>query len=985
MDARMDKSMEDVSNDGDHGATSPSGTEGPPEPPSSSRSPRENGTASTASPGRAPLDVGKLAAVIDEIEADMVDDDDASDDDPDDDDVPSDDERFERDSVTTRSRRDEEEDERDEDDEVDDDDDEEPRLTSSTTRIHGLVPSPSHRNLHGEDDPRAHAAVLARWQADDVDAYDAQSDAGFDVLAVARDEEDSFIASELVHADRGVCGGGVEDGEGDRDGRRVGWWQPKVGEERADDARVWREDLGMVPKEEDDPEDGDVRDPEDEAAAPDGPRDSARDFANAAGDGDGDASDASSTGWITDRTKDGPKRRSNRGGQRQPPPKTLAPAGAFDAVSGWNADFAVVDVVVHAVTNGDGTAAHVVTTSNGNAASFGVGEANEPPLADFAFDKSPSLSVNGGGATGGGSDRGERRGDGTATPASECADGPALGWGGSEFGGSATPRSDRGDEMMRKGEEIYEENGEEEAISASRAAALNGAADALRAWADSNADRTVPPGVSGEDGDETAGSDVESEAEEVSVEVKRRESIDASIWADGNLSDEREDDFASDRVEELGDDGVKEDEDDDEDDPDETFVTFNLPIVHRLHRTGFEEEKDFPVRMGDVVAGRYELTEYLGSAAFSKAVQAVDLDTGDVVCLKIVKNNKDYFDQSLDEIKLLRYINDEDPDDAKNILRMYDYFYHREHLFIVTELLRANLYEFQRYNLESGEEPYFTLSALKKISRQLLTSLEYLHSLDLIHCDLKPENILIKSYSRCEVKVIDFGSSCYVTDHLSSYVQSRSYRAPEVILGAPYDTKVDMWSLGCILAELYSGEVLLHNDSLASLLARCVGIFGPFDPRLLRRGRYSANYFTKSGLVYERCEKTETLRLMRPKKTTLARRLGLDPEVDEAECGSDGFVGFLLALLAVNPDERLTATQALTHPWLAEEERREEEDEKEDEKREGAAAAEEGDAAADGETKADEDGGVSPDLMPTEANIEEEEEEAVPRMVEAQL
>ena len=56
------------------------------------------------------------------------------------------------------------------------------------------------------------------------------------------------------------------------------------------------------------------------------------------------------------------------------------------------------------------------------------------------------------------------------------------------------------------------------------------------------------------------------------------------------------------------------------------------------------------------------------------------------------------------------------------------------------------------------------------------------------------------------------------------------------------------------------------------------------------------------------------LRLMRPKKTTLARRLGFDPEVDEAECGSDGFVGFLLALLAVNPDERLTATQALTHP-----------------------------------------------------------------------
>lgn len=63
---------------------------------------------------------------------------------------------------------------------------------------------------------------------------------------------------------------------------------------------------------------------------------------------------------------------------------------------------------------------------------------------------------------------------------------------------------------------------------------------------------------------------------------------------------------------------------------------------------------------------------------------------------------------------------------------------------------------------------------------QVLTSLSFLHSLGLIHSDLKPENILIKSYSRCEVKVIDLGSSCFITDQLSSYVQSRSYRAPEV-------------------------------------------------------------------------------------------------------------------------------------------------------------------------------------------------------------
>ena len=82
-----------------------------------------------------------------------------------------------------------------------------------------------------------------------------------------------------------------------------------------------------------------------------------------------------------------------------------------------------------------------------------------------------------------------------------------------------------------------------------------------------------------------------------------------------------------------------------------------------------------------------------------------------------------------------------------------------------------------------------------------------MHRLQLIHCDLKPENILIKSYSRCEVKVIDFGSSCFLRDPHSSYVQSRSYRAPEVILGMSYGAKIDLWSLGAIIAELYTGEV----------------------------------------------------------------------------------------------------------------------------------------------------------------------------------
>ncbi|CAL5445327.1 hypothetical protein CsSME_00054202 [Camellia sinensis var. sinensis] len=340
----------------------------------------------------------------------------------------------------------------------------------------------------------------------------------------------------------------------------------------------------------------------------------------------------------------------------------------------------------------------------------------------------------------------------------------------------------------------------------------------------------------------------------------------------------------------------------------EEFETFNLKIVHRKNRTGFEEDKNFHVVLNSVIAGRYHVTEYLGSAAFSKAIQAHDLHTGMDVCVKIIKNNKDFFDQSLDEIKLLKLVNKHDPGDKYHILRLYDYFYYREHLLIVCELLKANLYEFHKFNRESGGEVYFTMPRLQSITIQCLEALQFLHGLGLIHCDLKPENILVKSYSRCEVKVIDLGSSCFETDHLCSYVQSRSYRAPEVILGLPYDKKIDIWSLGCILAELCTGNVLFQNDSPATLLARVIGIISPIDQDMLAKGRDTYKYFTKNHMLYERNQDTNRLEYLIPKKTSLRHRLPM---------GDQGFIDFVAHLLEINPKKRPSASEALKHPWLA--------------------------------------------------------------------
>ncbi|KAL4424107.1 hypothetical protein ABPG75_001408 [Micractinium tetrahymenae] len=340
---------------------------------------------------------------------------------------------------------------------------------------------------------------------------------------------------------------------------------------------------------------------------------------------------------------------------------------------------------------------------------------------------------------------------------------------------------------------------------------------------------------------------------------------------------------------------------------DRKYEVLNLKIVHRRHCTGFEQNRELPLHIDDLIAGRYQIVDLLGQAAFSRAVQALDLKTGALVCLKIIKNNKDYFDQGLDEVKLLQYVNAADPHDESGLLRLYDFFYFKEHLVLVTELLRANLYEFQKYNRESGDEPYFTLPRMQSIARQVLTSLTFLHSLGLVHADLKPENILVKSYSRCQVKVIDLGSSCFVTDHLSSYVQSRSYRAPEVILGLPYDQKIDVWSLGCILAELSTGRVLFQNESIATLLARLEGILGPLPRWMLHRGRYAHKYFLRDGRIFEKNPHTGRYEFLRPKLTSLTRRV---PQADE------GMLAFLKYLLQVDPSKRPTAAEALQHPWL---------------------------------------------------------------------
>jgi len=352
------------------------------------------------------------------------------------------------------------------------------------------------------------------------------------------------------------------------------------------------------------------------------------------------------------------------------------------------------------------------------------------------------------------------------------------------------------------------------------------------------------------------------------------------------------------------------------------FDEWPLRIVSPRTRTGAEAARELSFAIGDLVAGRYVVTELLGGSqgAFSTALQALDTATRSLVCLKVIKNVKDYVDQSLDEVRLLRLANAADPDDSAGILRLLDAFYHREHLFLVTEALRADLHAVARAAARSAavarasgspapaRPPYFTLPRIQAIARQVLHALAFLHGLGILHCDVKPENVLLKSYSRCEVKLIDLGSSCLASDPPAGYVQSRAYRAPEVVLGCGYGPSIDVWSVGCVVAELVAGRVLLPSTSAAGLLARLEGLRGPVPAAMRARGRYAHRYYTPSGAIVERDRRSGALARLKPKRTSLAARVpGADPEC----------LSFLDALLTVDPAARPSAAAALAHPWLA--------------------------------------------------------------------
>jgi len=316
-----------------------------------------------------------------------------------------------------------------------------------------------------------------------------------------------------------------------------------------------------------------------------------------------------------------------------------------------------------------------------------------------------------------------------------------------------------------------------------------------------------------------------------------------------------------------------------------------------------DERGDYTVVMHDHIYYRYEVMNPLGKGSFGQVVRSFDFKNNGSVALKMVRNKKRFHHQALVEVKILEHIRERDLESTSNVVHMMDYFYFRNHLCITFELLSINLYEFIKNNNFQG----VSLGLIRRFAIQLLAALRFLRKQHIIHCDLKPENVLLKNPTKSGIKVIDFGSSCFEDERVYTYIQSRFYRSPEVILGIPYDTAIDMWSFGCILAELYTGYPLFPGENEVEQLACIMELSGVPPMKILEGAPRIKMFFDPNG----------NPRLV-PNSRGKTRRPGSKDLQAVLRTSEGKFVDFLQGCLRWDAKERFTPDDALQQEWILE-------------------------------------------------------------------
>ena len=333
-----------------------------------------------------------------------------------------------------------------------------------------------------------------------------------------------------------------------------------------------------------------------------------------------------------------------------------------------------------------------------------------------------------------------------------------------------------------------------------------------------------------------------------------------------------------------------------------------------------DENYDYIVKNGEVFNERYVVSSVIGKGSFGQVVKAFDNTTSEWVAIKIIKSKKPFLQQAKTEIELLQFLNAKDPTDTACIVRLQEPFMFRGHQCLVFEMLSYNLYDLLRHTNFKG----VSLNLIRKFAKQILKALCFLalRDVSVIHCDLKPENILLRHPKRSAIKLIDFGSSCRDGQTVYSYIQSRFYRSPEVLLGCSYSTMIDMWSLGCILVEMHTGEPLFSGQDEGDQIVKIYELLGAPPAAMIQSGTKGLKHFKRN-----EGDTGYTLRdpPRPPRERSLNSVLGVEtggPDGRRASEPGHSVTDYLklkdliMRMLTYQPAKRITPFQAISHSFF---------------------------------------------------------------------
>ena len=330
----------------------------------------------------------------------------------------------------------------------------------------------------------------------------------------------------------------------------------------------------------------------------------------------------------------------------------------------------------------------------------------------------------------------------------------------------------------------------------------------------------------------------------------------------------------------------------------ELIEILSFPEVYYIREILNLNKKDFYssfiFRKDDHISYRYQMIQIIGEGSFGFVIKCFDHKNKENVAIKLIRDLKKIHDQILLEKDFLNISQNDGGFDKYHIIKYKENFIFRGYFCLVMELASINLFSI------ISSQPFnpFSKNIFKMISKQVAESLYFLHNKGIIHCDIKPENILFSNHRRNSIKLIDFGCSCFENQTIYTYIQSRYYRAPEIVLESEYSKEIDIWSYGCLLCELFNGKPLFEVDDEDELIFKMISLIGIPPKELLIKSKRSKFYFDNN---------------FNPLPEFFCQQIPLEEIIN---FNDPYLLSLIKGCLKWDPKKRLTPENILNHPYF---------------------------------------------------------------------